>query len=99
MTRIIEERFKKADRLLTTKENEFLAQGCPSLFTAFVDFETWHAFQGHVRSKGYGEIKNESGIDFIQFRHWKIFWLPDDKKEDNIKILMFPCEGVYQIEE
>jgi len=101
MTTINEERFKKVEKLLTKREYEFLSQERVPPFSVFVDLNTWRAIEGHVKKYGYGDIKNENGITSIQFREWRIFWLPKIAEENNpkITILTFPCEGNYQSSE
>ena len=96
MTRINEERFKKVDEMLRTTQSQFLSNGFDAPFTAFVDWETWRAIEGHVkRLGGYGDgVISENEITVIKYSDWKIYWLRNDDK-DKIRILMFPCQGVY----
>jgi len=101
MTTINEERFKKVEKLLTKREYEFLSQErVPHFFVLFILIHGV-LFEGLVKKYGYGDIKNENGITSIQFREWRIFWLPKIAEENNpkITILTFPCEGNYQSSE
>jgi len=96
MTIINEERFKKVDEILRKTQSQFLSSGSITPFTAFVDWETWRAIEGHVKRLGdYGDkITNENEITVIKYNDWKIYWLRNDDK-NKIRILTFPCPGVY----